>query len=52
MQEQGGKGGYFLVGGALSSSALKPAVDFDEAAVITLYDTWANLITAVLGNWR
>lgn len=52
VQEQGGKGGYFLVGGALSSSALKPAVDFDEAAVITLYDTWANLITAVLGNWR
>lgn len=52
VQEQGGKGGYFLVGGALSSSALKPAVDFDEAAVITLYNTWANLITAVLGNWR
>lgn len=30
VQEQGGKGGYFLVGGALSSSALKPAVDFAE----------------------
>lgn len=39
VQESGGKGGYFLVGGALTASAVKPPVDFDERALVTLYDT-------------
>lgn len=51
VQEQGGKAGYFLVGGAFAGNAVQPAVDFDERALVTLYDTWTNLVVALLGNW-
>lgn len=52
VQDAGGKAGYFIVGGAFAGNAVKPAVDFDERALVTLYDTWTNLIVALLGNWR
>lgn len=52
VQEQGGKAGYFVVGGAFAGNAVQPAVDFDERALVTLYDTWTNLIVALLGNWN
>lgn len=52
VQEQGGRAGYFVVGGAFAGNAVQPAVDFDERALVTLYDTWTNLIVALLGNWN
>ncbi|MDO5532142.1 amidohydrolase [Sutterella sp.] len=51
VQKQGGRAGYFLVGGAIEGTAVKPAVDFDERALVTLYDTWTNLLVALLGKW-
>lgn len=51
VQEQGGRAGYFVVGGAFAGNAVQPAVDFDERALVTLYDTWTSLIVALLGNW-
>lgn len=52
VQEQGGRAGYFMVGGAFPSRAASAAVDFDEHAVVTLYDIYANLIIALLGRWN
>lgn len=52
VQEQGGRAGYFVVGAALSGSAPETACDFDERAMLTLYDTYAQLIMAFLGNWH
>ena len=48
VQESGGRAGYFMVGAALPEHTGEAAVDFDERALVTLYDTYAHLITAFL----
>ncbi len=49
VQESGGRAGYFMVGAALPEHTGEAAVDFDERALLTLYDTYAHLITAFMG---
>ena len=51
VQSQGGRAGYFLVGAALDESHEHAAVDFDERYLVTLYDTFTNLIIGLSGNW-
>lgn len=52
VQEQGGRAGYFVVGAGLPGQPPETACDFDERAMLTLYDTYAQLIMAFLGNWH
>lgn len=52
VQEKGGRAGYFMVGAALSDDHTYAAIDFDEKYLLTLYDTYAQLLVALIGNWR
>ncbi len=52
VQDHGGRAGYFMVGAAIRGSHEHAAIDFDEANLATLYDTYANLFIALNGNWR
>lgn len=51
VQEHGGRAGYFMVGAALNDCHAHAAVDFEERNLLTLYDTYANLLVALVGNW-
>lgn len=51
VQEHGGRAGYFMVGAALDNCHAHAAVDFEERYLLTLYDTYANLLVALVGNW-
>ena len=51
VQSQGGRAGYFLVGAGLDASHEHAAVDFDERYLVTLYDTFTNLVIGLSGNW-
>lgn len=52
VQGKGGRAGYFMVGAALSDDHTHAAIDFDEKYLLTLYDTYAQLLVALIGNWR
>ncbi len=52
VQERGGRAGYFMVGAALSEDHSHATIDFDEKYLLTLYDTYAQLLVALIGNWR
>lgn len=53
VQDAGGRAGYFMVGAQLPGMAGdKAPVDFDERAMTVLYDAYAHIATALLGQWR
>lgn len=53
VQDAGGWAGYFMVGAQLPGRAGdKAPVDFDERAMTVLYDAYAHIATALLGQWR
>ena len=41
-----------MVGAALSEDHSHATIDFDEKYLLTLYDTYAQLLVALIGNWR
>ena len=41
-----------MVGAALDDCHAHAAVDFEECYLLTLYDTYANLLVALVGNWK
>ncbi len=51
VQERGGRAGYFIVGGALPRPHEHSELDFDERALVTLYDIYTNLVIGLSGRW-
>lgn len=51
VQSHGGRAGYFVVGGAIAEESEHSALDFDERALVTLYDVYTNMIVGLAGSW-
>ena len=48
VQERGGRAGYFMIGAAVRGfGGIDSAVDFDERALVLMYDIYANLVMAL-----
>ena len=53
VQENGGRAGYFVVGASNTVPSHQPhlPVDFDERALISLYDIYTNMVMGLSGSW-